>query len=93
MRYLEHQYQKRNSKPAIGLTRAAVGYDWFSSMWRQWPICITDKCIEFERPEAFKSDDDGPSKTATAIWYFGPDFELFERKFGQFGRVLPPEVG
>ena len=92
LRYLEYQYRKGNSQRAMAETRAAVGYDWFSSMWRKWLVCITDKCIEHDRPKAFRSADDSSAKTASALWYFGPDVELFEREFGRFGRVLLPEV-
>jgi len=93
LRCLERQYLRGNSKRAMAETRAAVGYDWFSAMWRLWPVCITNKCIEHRRPAAYRSDKDNSAKTASALWYFGPDVELFTREFEQFGRVLLPEVG
>ena len=91
LRYLERQHLRGHSKRAMAETRAAVGYDWFSSMWRNWTVCITDKCIKHRRPVAFRSDKDNSAKTASALWYFGPDVELFKREFGKFGRVLLPE--
>jgi len=92
LRYLEGQHLKGNIRRAMAETRAAVGYEWFSGMWRDWPVCITDKCIEHIRPAAYQSDKDNSAKTASALWYFGPDLELFKREFGRFGRVLLPEV-
>ena len=93
LRYLIYQYQKGNVSAAVCVTRVAVGYDWFSNLWRLHPICITDKCVKFKRPAgAPKPKNAGKSKTASALWYFGRDVERFEREFGRLGRVLPPEV-
>lgn len=93
LRYLIYQYQKSNAVAALAVTRVAVGYDWFSRLWRLWPVCITDKCVGFDRPRAFGSNKDGPSKVASALWYFGPNVEIFQREADErFGRVLLPEV-
>lgn len=89
LRYLIYQYQVGNTRSAIVLTRAAVGYNWFSDLWYDWTICITDRCLRFVR--AGEDEPKKRSKTATTFWYFGTSIRIFIHEFRQYGRIILPE--
>jgi len=83
------EHQAGNVTAAILLVKAALGYQWFENIWRDWPVCFARERLSFGMPDG---TSDGQSKQATALFYFGKNVELFTETFRQFGRVIPPEV-
>jgi hypothetical protein len=79
------EYKAGHVSEAILLTKAALGYNWFTDIWHHWPVCFADKRLSF-----IKSDGstDGQSKQGTAFFYFGPNVEKFKQVFKKFGPVI-----
>jgi ParB-like chromosome segregation protein Spo0J len=82
------EYEAGNVQEAILLVKAALGYEWFENIWRDWPVCFARKRLSFIKANG---TNEGRSKQATAFFYFGKDVDKFKEVFGQFGRVIMPE--
>lgn len=87
--YLIREYEEGNVSEAVLLVKAALGYEWFENLWWNWPTCFARRRLSFIKADG---TDDGQSKQATAFIYLGPNVERFKAVFGQFGRVIMPEV-
>jgi ParB family chromosome partitioning protein len=83
------EYTMFNVTAAILLVKAALGYEWFESLWYDWPVCFPRQRLSFMLPDG---NDDGQSKQASALFYFGPDVGRFTETFRPFGRVIMPEA-
>lgn len=87
-RILLEQHEAGNVTEAIFLVKAAVGYEWFETLWDQLPVCFARDRVSFVRADG---NDDGQSKQGTAFFYVGQNVQRFIDGFGQFGRVILPE--
>ena len=81
--YLRHQFYKGNVKQAILLTKAALGYSWFTRLFRSHPCVLTYDRIQFLTPDG---EAKGKSKVTSAFFYFGPHKEKFKYFFSGIGR-------
>ncbi len=89
-RKLIEEHQSGNVPAAILLVKAALGYEWFECLWYEWPVCFPRRRLSFTMPDG---SDDGQSKQASALFYFGDNLERFREVFRQFGRIIMPEDG
>lgn len=77
----------------IALTHTRPGYEWWESMWRKVPVCLTREKIDF-LPGDGRVDTTG-SKTSQTFFLFtkSPFIQrIFQYEFGSVGRVLLPEI-
>jgi ParB family chromosome partitioning protein len=79
------QYEAGITSEAVLLVNAATETEWFRRLG-VYPLCFIDHRINFYTQSSRVS---GPTH-ASAIAYFGPQWEQFEELFGQFGHVVYP---
>ena len=72
----------------ILLVKAALGYNWFEELWYHYPVCFLRERLSFVRPDG---SDEGQSKQATALLYFGDDVARFRSVYRPYGRVILPD--
>lgn len=84
-RKLIEEYDADHVSAAILLVKAALGYNWFEELWRQYPTCLLRERVSFMRPDG---SDDGQAKHATALLYLGPNVTRFYAVFSPVGRVI-----
>ena len=82
------EHRGGNVEAAVLLVKAALGYEWFERLWYEWPVCFPRRRLSFRMPDG---SDDGQSKQASALFYFGEDIGRFVKIFRPFGRVIMPE--
>lgn len=85
---LIEEYECQRVEAGILLVKAALGYEWFESLWYDWPVCFPRQRLSFSMPDG---SSDGQSKQGSALFYFGNDIERFTGVFRAFGRVIMPE--
>lgn len=73
----------------ILLVKAALGYNWFEELWYRYPVCFLRERLSFVRPDG---SDEGQSKQATALLYFGDDVARFRAVYRPYGRVILPDT-
>ncbi len=77
----------------IALTHTRPGYEWWESMWRKVPVCLTREKIDF-LPGDGRVDTTG-SKTSQTFFLFTRSLSVqrvFQHEFELIGRVLLPEI-
>lgn len=84
------EYKAGRVTEAILLIKAALGYNWFETLWYDWPICFARKRISFIKADG---SDDGQSKQGTIFLYLGTNTQRFIDVFRQFGRVILSDDG
>jgi ParB family transcriptional regulator, chromosome partitioning protein len=85
--HLARQYHWGNTDQACLLIRAALGYNWFEDLWREYPTCVLRQRLCFVKPDG---TTDGQAKYANAVVYFGKHCGSFYQTFSPFGRILLP---
>jgi hypothetical protein len=83
------QYRAGTVTEAILLINANTGEQWFQALW-EFPICFVNRRIRFIPGEG--TDPHKQPTKSNAFIYFGPRPARFTEVFGQFGRVVTPEV-
>jgi len=82
------EYRAGRVEQAVLLVNTMIGYTWYRSIWRSFPICITDDRLSFVPPNGEIRDR---AKQATTFFYFGPDVERFADAFESLGRIILPD--
>ncbi len=83
---VEHQSGRVDA--AILLVKAALGYNWFEELWREYPTCLLRERLSFTNAE---TGERGQAKHATALLYFGQHPGIFRAAFRPIGRVIMPD--
>lgn len=86
-KHLAKQYHVGNVNQACLLIRAALGYNWFETLWRKYPCCVLRNRLCFIKPDG---TTDGQAKYANAVLYFGQHYCTFIDTFTPHGRILLP---
>ncbi len=86
---MAEQFQANVFQQGIALTHSRPGYEWWETLTRLYPVCLTRKKFDFI-PADPKQKTSG-SKTSQTLFYFGPDPQRFARILSPIGRILWPE--
>jgi hypothetical protein len=86
---LIEQYRAGTVSEAILLVNANTGDKWFRPMWG-FPICFVYRRIKFIRGS--HTDPKRAPPKGNAFVHFGRNVERFAEVFGEFGRVVLPEL-
>lgn len=79
------EYQSGRVKSAILLSKAAFGYNWFETLFRNWPVCLASERIAFVKIDG---TSDGMAKHSTAFFYFGDNIKDFSNHFKKWGCII-----
>lgn len=83
------QYEAGNVTEAIALVNSNLGYSWYESLWRRFPVCCARERIRFIAQDGTRG---GQAKRGQTFVYLGANVERFRSVFSEIGRIILPEA-